>query len=76
MSALSAIGPCSNPTVREIIQQSNEVHEANKARAGVPEGVPRPAETNNADTRSPYGSALSHSSSSVQAALLDLAAGK
>lgn len=74
MGALSAIGPCSNPTVREIIQQSNEVRLANKIRAGVPEGVPRPLETNT-DNRSPYDSALSHSSSSVQSALLDLATG-
>lgn len=73
MSALSAIGPCSNPTVREIIQQSNEAHRADKARAGVSADVPRPVLETNADNRSPFGSALSVSSSAVHAALLDLA---
>jgi hypothetical protein len=74
MSALSAIGPCSNPTVREIVQQSNEVRLADKARAGVPEDVQRPVETNG-ENGSPYGSALSLSSLSVQSALIDLASG-
>ncbi len=75
MSALSAIGPCSNPTVGEILQQSNEAHFANLERAGTPEGVPRVVETGT-DNGSPFASALSTSSRAVQSTLVDLAASK